>query len=80
MFIISSTGHGWREVQDEWDFPRLERWLEYCEDHPPLQMMVEAYMGIKKEKPFKVTEENFGEFVKRFGISAKVGDLPGVFH
>jgi hypothetical protein len=69
MFLISSTGHGWREIEDEWDFPRLERWLAYCEKHPPLQMMVQAYLGCnpKDDGPMRVTEENFDQFIAMLG-------------
>lgn len=66
-FIVSSTGHGWREVQDEWDLPRVEQWLAFCETHPPLQLMVQSYLGIKPQGDggaFRVTEENFDDFMK----------------
>jgi hypothetical protein len=74
MFIISSTGHGWREIQDEWDFPRVERWIDYCSHHPPLQAMVAAYLGLnKQEKPMRITEENFGDFVRMLNADSQVG-------
>jgi hypothetical protein len=63
-FLISSTGHGWREIQDEWDFPRLERWIKYCERHPTLQAMVQAYLHIEYEEPLRVTEENIGDIMQ----------------
>lgn len=70
---MSSTGHGWREVEDEWDFPRLERWLEYCSRHPPLQMMVQAYLGMGKDEPMKLSEDNFGQFIDMLSMESKVG-------
>ena len=63
-FLIASTGHGWREIYDEWDFPRLNRWIEYCNDHPTLQAMVQAYLGIKRNKPIRLTEANFAVFMR----------------
>lgn len=68
-FILSSTGAGWREIEDEWDFPRAERWIDYCSVHPPLQMMIAAYLGFNKPKPIRVTKENFGAFMDQIGIS-----------
>ena len=36
MFLILTTGHPWKEIEEEWDIPRVERWLAYCQNHPPL--------------------------------------------
>jgi hypothetical protein len=74
-FLISSTGHGWREIEDEWDFPRYERWMQYCQDNPPLQMMVMGYLGLKRREAMRVTEENFDDFVAMLGM--KGGELNG---
>lgn len=70
MFIKSSTGDSLREIEEEWDFPHAERWIDYCAEHPPLQMMVAAYLGMgsKGPRPIKVTEENFGDFMQMIGI------------
>jgi hypothetical protein len=61
---MSSTGQGLREVEEDWDLPRYQAWFKYCEQHPPLQAMVEAYLGFRKEEPMRVTEENYGQFLQ----------------
>lgn len=68
FFILSSTGAGRREIEDEWDFPRAGGWIEYCSKHPPLQMMVAAYLGMTKPEPMRVTEDNFEDFMQTIGI------------
>jgi hypothetical protein len=77
LFLISSTGHGWREIEDEWDFPRLQRWLKYCEEKPPLREMVAAYLGygksVSREFTMKVTEENFSDFLKKLQSEGATG-------
>ena len=73
MFLISSTGHSWREVEDEWDFPRLQRWIEYCAKHPPLQTMVAAYLGLNKPEPIRLTEDNFKQFIDALSMENHVG-------
>lgn len=73
MFLKSSTGDSWREIEDEWDFPRLERWLQYCQRHPPLQVMVSSYLGINREEPMRVTEKNFPEFLTMLSMSKGAG-------
>jgi hypothetical protein len=79
MFLVATTGHGLREIEDEWDYPRLERWIEYCEEHPPVQWMVQAYLGLtERQKPFKVTEENFSDFCRM--IAADSNSTVGTIH
>ena len=73
FFLVSSTGRGLGEIRREWDFPRLEKWIDYCEKHPPLQAMVAAYFGIgTKEEPLRLTEENFTGFMQRLSAEAKM--------
>ncbi len=67
MFLILSTGHGWQEIEEEWDLPRVERWIAYCQKHPPLQWMVAAYLGFDKPgkgESMRVTEDNFESFAR----------------
>lgn len=65
MFLVATTGSRLRDVEDDWDFPQFEHWVDYCENNPPLQMMVAAYLGVgrKKEVP-TLTEDNFVDFMK----------------
>jgi len=73
FFLVSSTGRGLKEIRSEWDFPRLEKWIDYCGKHPPLQAMVAAYFQIgTKEEPLRLTDENFGEFMQRLSVESKL--------
>jgi hypothetical protein len=69
MFLVLTTGHTWHEIEENWDLPRVERWMDYCQKHPPLQWMVSAYLGFNNEsnKAVRVTNENFDEFMKMIG-------------
>ena len=44
---MADTGHGWEQIRNEWDFPRLEAWNRHAANYPPIQRMVQAYLGIK---------------------------------
>jgi hypothetical protein len=69
--VLSSTGRGLLEIESEWDLPRVEAWLHYCEKHPPLQAMVAAYLGLEKSEGVRVTEENFTEFIGMLQMDSK---------
>lgn len=43
---MACTGQTWREIGRDWDLPRLEAWNAYNKQHPPLHLMVAAYLGI----------------------------------
>lgn len=73
LFLIASTGHSWREVEDDWDFPRLERWLAYCAKHPPLQAMVQSYLRIEPADVTRVTTENMQQVVAMLSMDSKTG-------
>jgi hypothetical protein len=62
-----------REIEDDWDLPRVEGWIKYCEHHPPLQAMVAAYLKLDKPKPMRVTEANFTEFIGMLRMDSKTG-------
>lgn len=47
---MAATGQGWEQIRSEWDIPRTEAWNRYTADHPPLNLMVAAYLGIKPNK------------------------------
>lgn len=44
---MASTGETRRQIREEWDLPLLKAWYEHCADHPPVHILVAAYMGIK---------------------------------
>ena len=74
MFLIMTTNHSLLQIESEWDFPRLERWLVWCEKHPPMQLMVAAYLGFgAKAEPMRVTEKNFDEFLSMLSVHTKTG-------
>jgi hypothetical protein len=51
--LIACTGWTW-EIIDGLDLPRVEAMMKYYVDHPPLHLMVAAYLGIEsKDQPAK---------------------------
>lgn len=44
---MAATGQGWEQIREEWDLPRLEAWNKYCTEHPPVHLLVAAYLGYK---------------------------------
>jgi hypothetical protein len=75
LFLVSSTGRGLKEILTEWDFPRLDRWIEYCTRHPPLQIMIASYLGVgdaKKNAPLKLNDDNFQDFMSMLSAESKV--------
>ena len=50
----------------------MEGWLDYCKEHPPLQMMVQAYMGIKNEEPLRLTDDNFEQFKNMISMGGQL--------
>jgi len=75
FFLVSTTGHSLKQIKVEWDIPRVERWIEYCGKHPPLQAMVAAYLGIEAKEPLRLTDDNFGDFLQM--IKAEGSGLNG---
>lgn len=37
-------------MRENWDIPRLLAWYEYLDRHPPIQAMVQGYLGVKPLK------------------------------
>ena len=46
-FLISQTGWTWEYIDAHMDIPRLLAMNRHWRQHPPLQAMVQAYLGIK---------------------------------
>lgn len=44
---MASTGETRKQIREEWDLPLLKAWYSHCADHPPVHILVAAYMGIK---------------------------------
>lgn len=62
-------------MREDWDIPRLLAWYRYCEEHPPLQQMVQGYLGVKPVKRSKPEDaENaaklIGDLMKMQGAVA----------
>ena len=36
-------------------------------------MMVQAYLGMGKDEPMKLSEDNFGQFIDMLSMESKVG-------
>ena len=47
---MAETGQSWETIRSEWDIPRLQAWRRHLTDSPPIQAMVQAYLGIKSRK------------------------------
>lgn len=49
---MASTGQSRQQLRADFDLPLLRAWYAYTADHPPVHILVAAYMGIKpKSKP-----------------------------
>ena len=46
-FLISQTGWTWEYIDAHMDIPRLIAMNRHWRQHPPLQVMVQNYLGIK---------------------------------
>lgn len=51
--VVASTGLPWDQILDEWDLPRLDAMTRYWNDHPPVHVMVAAYLGVKPSNQSK---------------------------
>lgn len=66
------TGQTWEEIGQQWDLPRLEAWNVYNRDHPPLHIMVAAYLGVKPKKPRGDDRKNdLMGFLKKLGAKQR---------
>lgn len=54
--MIACTGYTWDEV-GKLTIPRLKALKAYWDVHPPLHLMVEAYLGINSGAPTAKTSE-----------------------
>jgi lambda repressor-like predicted transcriptional regulator len=48
---MACTGQTWRQIGRDWDLPRLTAWNAYSRKHPPLHLMIAAYLGVEGDKP-----------------------------
>ncbi|MFL9610180.1 hypothetical protein ACKF11_08865 [Methylobacillus sp. Pita2] len=49
--LCACTGWTWHYVMHELDVPRLAQFEAYYGKHPPLHLMVAAYLGVKPADP-----------------------------
>jgi hypothetical protein len=50
-YLIDTTGQGWRELDADWDIPRLKAWNAYSKGFPGLREIVARYIGYKPADP-----------------------------
>ncbi|MFK7088685.1 hypothetical protein AAFM71_07695 [Chromobacterium violaceum] len=55
--LIACTGLPPDTITQQFDLPRLEAMNTYWRNHPPLHLMVAAYLGIKPETPATPTDD-----------------------
>ena len=56
-----------REVGEMY-LDELEDLLKYTDDHPPVHILVAAYLGVKADKPKQATGEEIASF---FGLGSE---------
>jgi hypothetical protein len=68
------TGHTFRQIDEQWDQPRLEAWNRLMGGMPPLAVMVGSYIGYKPPEGGKgasgrreTLEEAGARIMKGFG-------------
>lgn len=49
-FLIETTGLTWSVLMEDWDLPRYQAWIRYCNACPPVRAMVQGYLGVKGVK------------------------------
>ena len=55
---MGDTGQSWETIRSEWDIPRLDAWRRYQGKSPPLQAMVQAYLGIETRSRAEAAANN----------------------
>jgi hypothetical protein len=64
--VAICTGWTWDYIAEHVDIPRLESLNRYLAAHPPLHMMVAAYLGIKPKPP--TPEHAESDYTDLFGM------------
>lgn len=59
--VAASTGWTWDYIAEHVDLPRLAALNTYWDNHPPVHVMVAAYLGIKPATASASGEQDFGE-------------------
>lgn len=57
--VCASTGWTWDYVAEHVDLPRLQALNKYWAGHPPVHVMVAAYLGVKPEEPLDPEKQDF---------------------
>lgn len=58
------------DVKDQFDFPMLKKFNEYCEEYPPQHILVAAYLlGDKKSKKVKGKKNNDAQLIELMGMA-----------
>lgn len=72
--MVASTGMPWDRVEDELDIPRLAAMNEHWRKHPPVHIMVAAYLGYEP-KAQKRESVNSPEEIEK--LIAMMGGIQG---
>jgi hypothetical protein len=74
---MACTGMTWDQVLDDLDLIRLRAINQYWVEHPPVHILIAAYLGIKP-KPKTPTEEINEESLKTLveGVGSMISGRP----
>lgn len=64
---MASGCGAWDEVERQFTLPRYQALWRYWRHHPPVHLMVAAYLGIKPEGPPPVDEVGLADLLAMFG-------------
>ncbi|HFC8542721.1 TPA: hypothetical protein ACFP4Q_000835 [Neisseria weaveri] len=65
--VCACTGWTWDYVAENIDLPRLNHLGEYWKQHPPVHILVAAYMGYKGQDAPKTDETDAAEAISMLG-------------
>jgi hypothetical protein len=72
MHVAITMGMSVEQVREQFDIPRLQAFNRYCEQFPPLHVLVAAYFGYPKAKPQSSdSEEDMAKLMAQFAQVAR---------
>ncbi len=70
--LITITGWTWEYIDEQMTLPRLYGLSDYWRDHPPLHILIGAFLGVKpagKPKTTEQQESDLNQMVADFAIA-----------
>ncbi|MDE1145640.1 MAG: hypothetical protein PW843_03335 [Azospirillaceae bacterium] len=64
---MASGCGAWDAVEQQFTLPRYRALWRYWRRHPPVHLMMAAYLGIKPDEPPPVDEVGLGDLLAIFG-------------